>query len=268
MSQISSLYEETLPWQRAIGSLSLLLSLIGLMLLIGWMNTATDKGGLGKLDWGEYIFNFHPIFMYSALILGCFSAVLTYRLLPISKYIAKSIHGLIHTIAIICIILGLVTVFMGNGSTKHNTGHSYYPNLFSLHSFLGIGTVLVYVTNYILGLVHFVPSLNLIPLEPRVNFMPYHVALGMFSIFAATIAVETGIMELATELGCTYQRDGPDSNPVQGYYEKISLGCKLGNAVGVLVFVAVFLLFFAVRKVQHRVYDRDYAHQSEADLLL
>jgi len=53
--------------------------------------------------------------------------------------------------------------------------------------------------------------------------MPYHIFLGICALFAAVIAVETGIMELTSELtidenpACSYSVTSADLNPAVHY---------------------------------------------------
>lgn len=253
----SKLYEETTPLQRAAGIVSVLSIILGLILLITWSNTQSGDSGLGGYNWDRLIFTYHPTFMYSSLVLGSFSAIVSYRILPFTKYVTKSIHGLLHTGAIVCIILGLTCVFLGNDDKSKNEYNQYWPNLFSLHSFIGLGAVIVYFLNYIFGLIHFVPSLELIPGDLRKTYMPYHVFFGTFAVIASAMAVETGIMEASVEVGCGYDVDSADINPAE-HYHRLPYGCKLANGVGVLVYLALFTLLYAIYRFQKQDKSADH----------
>lgn len=255
----STLFDTATPLQKAAGILSIATSFLGLILLINWMSATEEDDGFKGYNWNELIFNYHPTFMYSALIFGSFSAIISYRILPVAKYVSKGFHGLLHTGAIVCIILGLTAVFLGNDDKSHNDADAYYSNFTSIHSFIGLGAALIYFLNYIFGLVHFLPSLEVIPVDLRKAYMPYHVFFGTFSIIAAAMAVVTGVMELTAELGCYYDVDSADLNPAV-HYHRLSYGCKLGNGVGVCVYFSLFFLFFALYKFEsfsHQARDKE-----------
>jgi cytochrome b-561 len=254
----SKLYEETTPLQRASAVVSIVSVIVGLILLVTWSNTQSKDSGLGGYNWDRLIFTYHPTFMYSALVLGSFSAIVSYRVLPFTKYVTKSIHGLLHTGAIVSIILGLSCVIMGNNDESKNDSNGFYANLFSLHSFIGLGAVIVYFLNYMFGLIHFVPSLEVIPGDLRKAYMPYHVFFGTFAVVASAMAVETGIMEAFVEVGCGYSVDSADINPAE-HYHRLNYGCKLANGVGVLVYLALFTLLYAIYRFEKQ--DKSVDHR-------
>jgi hypothetical protein len=223
---------------------------MGLVLLIAWVKNPQSHAGLGGYNARELIFNYHPTLMYSAFILGSFSAAMSYRILPFAKYITKSIHATLHTAAIICIALGITAVVSANNYKSHSETNSFSANLFSLHSFIGLGAVGVYVMNYLFGVIHYVPSVKLVSVHLRRNYMPYHVFFGTFALVAAAIAVQTGITELTTQLGCEYTVNSPDTNPANEYH-RLQYGCRLANGVGIAVYLALFTLFFALFRFEN-----------------
>ncbi|KAJ1390441.1 eukaryotic cytochrome b561-domain-containing protein [Ochromonadaceae sp. CCMP2298] len=170
-----------------------------------------------------------------------------YRLLPIPKTLQKYLHALLHTGTIVCISIGISCVVVGNNNPQKNTGggSAHYANFYSLHSFLGLAAISIYSLNYLLGLMHFLPQCSVVGAAQKSAYMPYHLFLGMFSLFAAVFAVETGLMELLTELGCSYDVTSADLQPVQ-HYHLLSEGCRLGNGIGVVVLVTVMLASFAI----------------------
>ena len=240
----SRLYSYASNFQKTSGILAILCAVIGLIFLLAWMGGEhKSQACLGGFDFGELIFNFHPIFMYSGMILFALSALLSYRVLPFTKHFTKNLHGILHTCSIMCVIFGLTCVFVGNNYKSKNDYHVYYPNLFTLHSFLGLGAVLLYFQNYLLGIYHFLSSLEAVTVEARKEYMPMHIFLGTMSLILAFMTVETGIMELTTELQCYYEVSEPDNNPASNYH-LLKYGCKLANGAGVMVMlVAVFGLF-------------------------
>lgn len=242
----SNLYYESTPSQKIAGILSIISAIVGLGLLIKWMKGSNyDESFLGGLNFKDLIFNYHPIFMYSGLILASLTALLSYRIIPMPKTMTKPLHGILHTSALCCIVIGLTCVIVGNNYPDYNTGGVYYANLTSLHSFLGIAAIGLYFQNYVLGFIHFLLPLSIVPVEKRRWYMQFHVFLGGFAFFAAVFAVETGIMELTSELGCYWDPTSANTNPA-ATYDRIPLGCRYANGVGILVLLSAFLGAFAL----------------------
>lgn len=65
------------------------------------------------------------------------SGVLVYRVVPLTKLIVKVAHGFIHAGVAVCIVVGLVAVF------KFHNAYDL-PNLYSLHSWIGLATVVMF----------------------------------------------------------------------------------------------------------------------------
>lgn len=86
------------------------------------------------------------------------AAIISYKSLPLRKDVKKVIHLVLHAIALILGIVGICAAFK-----YHN--ESGIANLYSLHSWLGIGIIVlygiqvnklfIYLTHYILSLFHF-----------------------------------------------------------------------------------------------------------------
>lgn len=239
----SGLFDYASPLQKSSGYLALASGFLGLVFLILWMNTDTDDGGLGGFNFDKLIFNFHPVFMYLGMILLALTSLLSYRILPFTKYFTKALHGFLHTCALISVTIGLCCVIIGNNYKSKNEDGVYYCNLTSIHSFAGLGALLVYFQNYVFGAYHFLSSVDRVPTEQRKEYMPIHVFLGTFAFILSLITVIAGAMELFAEKGCYYDLDDPDTNPAANYH-KLPYGCRLGNGFGVMVlFVALFGLF-------------------------
>ena len=78
--------------------------------------------------------------LYDVLFIFPFSfnaAIITYKTLPLRKELKKLIHLVLHAIALILGIIGIYTAFK-----FHN--ESNIVNLYSLHSWLGIGIIVLY----------------------------------------------------------------------------------------------------------------------------
>lgn len=202
-----------------------------------------DESYLGGVDFEELLFNWHPILMCSGLIFLFSSAIVSFRILPVSKPSQKIIHATCHLLALVCISLGLTAVFVGNNNKDKNAEHTYYGNLSSLHSWLGLGAIVVYGQNYFLGFYHFFVSS--VSKSSRQKYMPNHVFLGILAFVMSVLAAETGIMELATEFGCGYEVNHPDTNPAENYKD-LTEGCRVANGAGIMILVTMILILYAM----------------------
>jgi len=182
--------------------------------------------------------------MSSGMVLSFTWAILSFRTLPFGKPINKVIHTLFHTATVICFSVGLYAVFTGNNDTTKNSAGVYYPNLASLHSWIGIGTISLYCLNYLMGLFYFL--FGVLSDEAKRSFKPVHITLGWMLLLMIGLASETGIMELSTEFApCKYNLTGPDTNPAQ-FYTSLTMGCRLANAAGLAILLTLVCLVYSL----------------------
>ncbi|XP_007038677.2 PREDICTED: transmembrane ascorbate ferrireductase 1 isoform X2 [Theobroma cacao] len=149
----------------------------------------------GGLAWASsnknLIFNLHPVLMLIGFIILGGEAIMSYKSLPLSKDVKKLIHLVLHAIALILGIIGIYTAFK-----YHN--ESSIVNLYSLHSWLGMGIIVLYGIQWIYGfLVFFYPggSAGL-----RSESLPWHVLLGLFVYILAIGNASIGFLEKLTFL--------------------------------------------------------------------
>lgn len=158
----------------------------------------------GSNDTGV-IFNYHPMLMVLAFPVLMGEALLSFRQPPIASLqryetnahqvcsthilvhspTRKSMHWLLHTGAIVSMLLGVLAAYRSH-SLKQPTP---IPNLYSVHSYLGLTTVLMACAQYAAGFVAFLkPSLSL---PKRRALMPLHQLFGrvVFVLGLCTAAV-------------------------------------------------------------------------------
>jgi hypothetical protein len=109
--------------------------------------------------------------------------------------------------------------------------------------------ILLYFQNYALGIYHFLTSFETVSLVSRYKYRPIHAFLGITSFALAVLAVETGIMELTTELNCTYTVDKPDTVPLLNYH-LLKFGCKLAHGIGLSTILCSIFSVFALQNFQ------------------
>ncbi|KAF5905858.1 cytochrome b reductase 1, partial [Clarias magur] len=142
-------------------------------------------------DGGAKEFNWHPVLAVTAFIFLQGIAIVVYRLpwtWKCSKLMMKFIHAGLNVLAFILAVISLVAVF-----DFHNMQN--IPNMYSLHSWVGLAAVILFSLQIVLGVCIF-----LLPLSTeylRAAFMPIHVFSGLF-IFTTVIA--TALMGITEKL--------------------------------------------------------------------
>ena len=162
-----------------------------MILIINWMGGKDrDETYLGGFNFNELIFNYHPVFMTTGMIVCGTCSMISYRVIPLPKLIVKQFHAFMHTTAMVLIILGLACVITGNNYKSKNEDNTYYGNLSTVHSLIGLTTCIIYALNYFLGFCHFLmPGFSV---EARKAYMPNHVIIGVIALVAASCSALTG----------------------------------------------------------------------------
>ncbi|CAA7059619.1 unnamed protein product [Microthlaspi erraticum] len=126
----------------------------------------------------------HPVLTLIGLVILGGEAIISYKTFPLEQRVKKLIHLVLHAIAIILGIWGIVAAFK-----HHNEKH--VPNLYTIHSWIGIGVMSSMASSFI---VYFYPrgSTSL-----RSEFLPWHVLLG---IFVYVLAVGTSVLGFLEKL--------------------------------------------------------------------
>lgn len=142
-------------------------------------------------DGGLAEFNWHPVLIVTGFIFMQGIAIIVYRLpwsWKCSKLMMKFIHAGLNVLAFILAAISLVAVF-----DFHNVQN--IPNMYSLHSWVGLAAVILYSLQLVLGVcVYLIP---ITPLSWRAALMPVHVYSGLF-IFTSVIA--TALMGITEKL--------------------------------------------------------------------
>lgn len=262
----SKLYDRVSTHQRRAGYLSIVTAFVALIVVIAWMNgTDRDEAYLGGFNTNELLFNYHPVFMTLGMLFCGLSAMLTYRIIPMPKLsFTKPLHGTLHTAGIIFIVVGLYAVFEGNNDKSKNEYDSYFSNLWSMHSLVGLSAAIVYGANYFLGLSFF--ALNCFSDDSKRAYMPLHTFAGLLALVLVFMAVETGIMDLSRELGCDVHVSEKNLDPASTYH-RLQEGCRVGNGAGVLVMATALLGLFAMYDFRARNSEQSQSDDKAAYLL-
>ncbi|XP_069761228.1 transmembrane ascorbate-dependent reductase CYB561 [Narcine bancroftii] len=154
-------------------------------------------------DGSSHQFNVHPLCMVIGMVFLYGDAILVYRTFKNErKTTVKVLHASIHLIALVAIIVGLVAVF------KFHEAQSI-PNMYSLHSWCGLSTIILFCLQWVVGLVFFLfPGMSY---SLRVSYHPYHMYFGLGLFILAIGTCLTGITEkLLFSISDIYSRFQPE----------------------------------------------------------
>ncbi|KAM4559390.1 plasma membrane ascorbate-dependent reductase CYBRD1 [Odontesthes bonariensis] len=190
-------------------------------------------------DGGLAEFNWHPVLNVTGFIFLQGIAIIVYRLpwtWQCSKLMMKFIHAGLNSAAFIFAVIAVVAAFDFHNAAK-------IPNMYSLHSWLGLIAVILYSLQLVLGV-----GMYLIPVTPvswRAAFMPIHVYSGLF-LFTSIIAVAL--------MGITEKLIFGLSNPK---YKDSPPEAIFVNVLGVLLVVfGALILWIATRTSWKRPSDQ------------
>lgn len=223
-------------------------------LAAGIDTSATFLGGLTTAHHGVLLFNWHPVLMVASLVLGSTAGSVAYRLLPstVPHVARKAVHVTMHSMSVVCMSAGLAAVFQSHNDPSNNAGHIYLANLYSVHALVGLAAVILYLLNYALGAVAFLPGF--LPLLPRSLVLnsgtkrgcrQLHASLGVCSLVAGAVAAATGLMDLARLRSCGYAVTSPNYDPARTYGQ-LTPGCQRMNTVAVLILASLLFATFTL----------------------
>lgn len=150
-----------------------------------------------RFSWSRLLFsslanvNMTDVFFLFELHFSNFPAILIYRTgRNKQKKILKLSHASIHALSFIFAVIGLKAVF-----DSHNLKKDPTPNLYTLHSWVGLATVILFTGQFVAGIVTFLyPMLSK---SLRATILPVHVHSGTALFIFALISAMTGIQEKA-----------------------------------------------------------------------
>ncbi|VDP37743.1 unnamed protein product, partial [Soboliphyme baturini] len=179
--------QQDLHWFKQVFVLSQTFGITSVILIALWMGNY--DGGYGWSDQPDQMFHYHPLLMSIGLLFVFGEAILIYRVFRYErKMVTKLAHAILHTIVFTLIVIALHAVF-----TSHQLNR--VPNLYSLHSWVGLSVVLLFSMQYLCGLVTFLfPGLSL---PTKQWYLPIHQVFGVVIFVAASATALMGISERA-----------------------------------------------------------------------
>ncbi|XP_053632004.1 plasma membrane ascorbate-dependent reductase CYBRD1 isoform X3 [Cherax quadricarinatus] len=156
----------------------------------------------GGFAWREDVtkeFNYHPVLMICGFVFFMGHAMLVYRLFRCcNKLTAKILHTFLYLMAVPCIVVATITVF-----DSHNLRSPPIPNLYSLHSWLGVITIGLFALQVTHTLVVGFFSFWLLlcceqgTVRFRSGLVPVHATFGIITFMLAIATAVTGYTEKA-----------------------------------------------------------------------
>ncbi|KAL7826555.1 hypothetical protein AOLI_G00317640 [Acnodon oligacanthus] len=215
----------TLPWYVAA---SQVLGVTCVVITGVWMGHY--YGGYAW-DGSSQQFNVHPLCMVLGLVFLYGDGVLVYRVFRNeSKRSVKILHALLHMMALIISIVGLVAVF-----DYHNSAN--IPNMYSLHSWCGMLTFVLFFLQWLLGLAFFLfPWASTLL---RSWYMPLHIFFGLVLL---AMAVGSSLMGITEKLLFSSQSSS----------SKLAPEAALANVLGLLLVCFVILVGYVVSREEFR----------------
>lgn len=222
------------------------------VLVLDWVTGGSKENNLGGLypismtneqsNSYQYVFNWHPFMMVTGMLFCVVEAILSFQtfhsmnsLVFYGIRLPKLIHIFWQTIAMICMIVGLIAVF---DSHNYPVNGKYKANFYSLHSWIGIFTVSLYTAQYFVSLVTFLSPFQNINEAQKKKILPYHIYFGIALLLLITMAIETGIQEKSTlSLNCAAHY--PTNIENGGGYSDLPLVCQKANWLGMTTIASV-----------------------------
>ncbi|XP_068208838.1 transmembrane ascorbate-dependent reductase CYB561-like isoform X2 [Palaemon carinicauda] len=180
---------QNLSFFSKIYTLTQMLGILCVSLIGVWIGVF--RGGFAWRSNPAKEFNWHPFLMVLGLVFLYANGALVYRgFRSERKKKLKIIHMLMHLGAFVFSVIGLVAVF-----DSHNLAEPPMPNMYSLHSWLGLSVVILFACQWMSGLLTFLfPGLR--P-SVRAAYLPIHQFFGLLIFVGAVCTSLLGLTEKA-----------------------------------------------------------------------
>ncbi|KAL5553320.1 hypothetical protein UlMin_040721 [Ulmus minor] len=186
--------------------------ILAIVLLLVWL--LHYRGGIEfDSDNPNRVFNVHPFLMFAGFIFLSGEAMMAFKTVIAQGKVRKIVHMILHVLAIVLGIIGLCAVFKFHDMQN-------YEDMFSLHSWLGMGTFCLYLIQWVFGLVVFMPP-DSQGRKDRVR--PWHITGGRALLFMSICTALTGLIQKAGFLQLTH-----------------------GNELRLINFTAISILLFGI----------------------
>ncbi|XP_068658493.1 probable transmembrane ascorbate ferrireductase 3 [Aristolochia californica] len=190
-----------------------LFGVVAAILMLVWLLHFREGIDLDS-DLPDRVFNVHPFLMFLGFIFIAGEAMMAYKMVRAERKIQKLVHMLLHLIALVLGIVGVYAAFKFHDESQ-------IPDMYSLHSWLGLITIILFGLQWLIGFVTFWYPTAAQGTRERVA--PWHVFLGVLIFLMAVCSAETGLVEKSAFLQLS---QGPEAR--------------------VINFTGLFILFYGV----------------------
>jgi len=196
------------------------------------------RGGMAWQSDPKLEFNWHPMLMVVGMVFLYGNGILMYRLFRNEKKKKlKLIHAGVMISSFFCAVIALKAVF-----DSHNLADTPVPNLYSLHSWMGMITVLLFTSQWLAGLVTFLfPGLAS---HLRAAYLPIHTSFGILIFVMACATCLTGITE---KLLFSFKH---------GEYGKRDPEGVMANWIGILIILFGTLVVYLATNIKYKRLER------------
>lgn len=219
-------------WRPSLDALLIWAHCVGLacsVFVVAW--ALRFRGGLPFIahnptlaDLNDLIFNVHPVLMLVGYIVLASEAIMVFKGLHGTKSYKKAVHLTVQALALLMAVVGIWAAFK-----FHNA--KGIDNLYSLHSWFGIITVVLFGLQWIFAYtIYWYPGAAG---KIRASVLPWHVFMGLFIYCMALVTAETGFLEKLTFL------------MVNKVIKSYSLEVMFVNSIGLLLIVYGALVILA-----------------------
>lgn len=196
------------------------------------------RGGMAWQSDPAHEFNWHPMLMVLGMVYLYGNGILMYRLFRNEKKKKlKLIHAGVMISSFFFSVIALKAVF-----DSHNLAEKGpVPNLYSLHSWMGMITVLLFTSQWVAGLVTFLfPGLAS---HLRAAYLPVHTSFGILIFVMACATCLTGITEkLLWSLKGEYSQRAPEG--------------VMANWIGILIILFGTLIVYLATNIKYKRLER------------
>ncbi|KAK8522789.1 hypothetical protein V6N13_115742 [Hibiscus sabdariffa] len=186
-------------YRRSASRLTIFAHVFGILafiLMLVWL--LHYRGGI-EYDsyYGDRVFNVHPFLMFCGFIFLSGEAMMVYKTVQATHMVQKVVHMIFQLGAFVLGVVGLCAVFKFHDMNN-------IEDVYSLHSWIGIGTLSLFAVQWLAGLISFMAPQ---PEVTRHSLLPWHICGGRMLLYMSIAAALTGLMEKATFLKLQSERE-------------------------------------------------------------